>query len=237
MSLSFYFFVRVYRVEILIFYLLNIYVMKKKLSMWIILLALANMSFAFADEVSTSVSSIKTYSTGEAFLEAEGQTCESATDWCNTISVNNGEFGASTMMYCEGEKEYSCLSEKKAIEEDDEMPMMCTMQYDPVCWINGQTYGNSCMAQGAEVAYQWECESMVDLDYLNTLNNNVVQITKIEAVLWEVSTEQLGKLVVLTHEYIESTKLTRIAVEMQISRITKLTFLKNLFNKELSSRY
>lgn len=34
---------------------------------------------------------------------------------------------------------------------------MCTEQYDPVCGVNGITYGNSCMAGGMDIAYEGEC--------------------------------------------------------------------------------
>ena len=33
----------------------------------------------------------------------------------------------------------------------------CTMDYNPVCGVNGITYGNSCMAQETEIAYVGEC--------------------------------------------------------------------------------
>jgi hypothetical protein len=34
------------------------------------------------------------------------------------------------------------------------------MQYDPVCWVDGATYGNACSAwcEWVEIAYVWACE-------------------------------------------------------------------------------
>jgi hypothetical protein len=32
-----------------------------------------------------------------------------------------------------------------------EQPVACTMQWDPVCGCDGNTYGNACMARGAGV--------------------------------------------------------------------------------------
>lgn len=37
----------------------------------------------------------------------------------------------------------------------------CTMQYDPVCGVNGITYGNSCMANDIKIAYKGECKEKI----------------------------------------------------------------------------
>lgn len=41
-----------------------------------------------------------TYDTSEAFLAAEGAMCKTATDGCNTISIQDGQLWASTLMAC-----------------------------------------------------------------------------------------------------------------------------------------
>lgn len=41
---------------------------------------------------------------------------------------------------------------------------MCTMQYDPVCGVDGVTYGNACSAGKNPIAYAGEC-ALPDLQY------------------------------------------------------------------------
>lgn len=52
----------------------------------------------------------------------------------------------------------SILEPRMEVSEDG--PVACTMQWEPMCGVDGVTYGNLCMmnASGAELDYEGECE-------------------------------------------------------------------------------
>jgi len=43
----------------------------------------------------------------------------------------------------------------------EETPTVCTMQWDPVCGIDGETYGNLCMLDATDVKLDYEGECVV----------------------------------------------------------------------------
>lgn len=56
--------------------------------------------------------------------------------------------------------DWVCEADKETEEnnESEEEALICTMEYAPVCWVGGITYGNKCQAWKNEIAYVWECK-------------------------------------------------------------------------------
>lgn len=91
--------------------------------------------------------------------------------------------------------------------------VMCTMDYNPVCWVDWKTYGNTCWAWAAkvEVAYKWECSldnvSLVDEKTKNIIDTNVNNIFKtrddlylfarLSNYIWKTVEEQKSLLAVI----------------------------------------
>lgn len=211
----------------------------------------------------TFVSASASYTNSADFLKAEWNTCKVATDWCNTITIDNGKLWASTMMYCEDiywswwQEKWSCKDENLVWNDKDahgcipsawyswdesknmcvrpweEEPKICTMEYAPMCWVDWVTYGNSCMAWKKEIAYTWECDKHIDAVKLKKYQKTA---KKYDRILAKASDEKLAKAIEKVNQIIEKTKLTKMTDEAIKEVVTKYTFIKELFQNALAKR-
>lgn len=110
-------------------------------------------------------------------------------------------------------------------------PMMCTMQYAPVCGLNGTTYGNSCSAGKNAVAYEGECESYVNYPRYARLKR--VAGKAVAAKVSAYSEDARVKALETIEARIAAVKLSRIAPQAQKEKITFLVFVRGIIQNTL----
>ncbi len=109
----------------------------------------------------------------EEFTKKNSSTCEEASDWVNNFINLNWEFVVRTKIWYPENfvANWTCIEEK-----DNPENVACTMQYDPVCWVDWVTYWNNCMAQNKKIAYAWECKK-IEAKYMGIIDK-IVDIYK-----------------------------------------------------------
>ncbi|MDD2907181.1 MAG: hypothetical protein PHH98_00935 [Candidatus Gracilibacteria bacterium] len=123
---------------------------------------------------------------------------------------------------------------------------MCTLEYAPVCaevqvqcikapcFPVNETFGNACMAGDNKILYAGTCDM-----YINNLAYTRYQVyaPKLETRLNFISTDVLYDAIDYTNNVIQKTALLKLTTSEIRDRITVYTFIKDLFKKEISSRY
>lgn len=84
----------------------------------------------------------KTYETLEEFEKAEGKTCKIATDWCNTIMMNNGKAWATTLKMCFAPQKYSCIERINDKKTNEEKKAEFTKENSETCQIASDGVNN-----------------------------------------------------------------------------------------------
>jgi plastocyanin len=79
----------------------------------------------------------------------------------------------------------------------DENPIACTMQWDPMCGVDGETYGNMCMLDAADVKLDYQGECMVKELWISVHSSIMLSIATVgEVLLIEVEfTDDDGNIV------------------------------------------
>ena len=149
--------------------------------------------------------------------------------------------------YIEGQENKSYTDDTMTITTMSviEEPMMCTMEYAPVCaevqvqcvkapcYPVKQTFGNTCSAGKNPILFQWECSSYLNEDIYNKYEPKREAVQKL---ISKANYKTLVKMNELLDQKIEMVKMSRIAVEMQKERITKYAFIKSVVNTQLSAK-
>lgn len=108
---------------------------------------------------------------------------------------------------------------------------ICTMQYEPVCWADWQTYGNACMADFNYV-HPGQCSEFVNLiSYQNYQEFD----NRFTSVIEDANESTVENAIETLNEWIEATKRSRIAFWAQRERITMYTYLRDLMQNVLNT--
>ena len=89
------------------------------------------------------------------------------------MTTSGSDQAACTLMYCMEPEIPYCKYDEALVKAETTKPEVCTLEYMPVCTIDGNKYGNQCMADaaGAQDASQDYCINSND----DLVNKNLLK--------------------------------------------------------------
>ena len=103
----------------------------------------------------------------------------------------------------------------------------CGFENVPVCWINGQTYQNACLAGDVKILHTSECENNVNSEIINNIKERYE--SRFQLALSEIDFVKRTEVVNIINERIEAINNSWVSRNTKERQITYLVFFRSIF--------
>lgn len=117
------------------------------------------------------------------------------------------------------------ISEWTCEAKIEDEPMMCTMDYTPVCGKNWVTYWNKCMAWKQEISYTWECVSQKNQEKLTN---------QLDKIIYNLENKNPTKVVPILENAVKNVDKITANQKMSEKKLNIFRFIKNYLQDYLN---